>query len=172
MMPLENQHRPQPHRPLPASPDVHSHSLRLLQKLISPRTIPRNKCPLSLPSQILNLVWILLRQSLQSSVQILPNLCGVLDEIQTLDFLDDCSEQDCARGVTHPGVELAVGLVGAEVRVAEIVAGGLGFLGEGDHIRRFCHVPVLMSPELAGGTDTGLDLVDDEEDVVALCDFA
>ena len=115
---------------------------------------------------------VLLCHSLQASIQVLPDLCGVLDEVPALDFLDDGSEKDRARRVAHPGVELAVGFVGAEAGVAEVVAGGLGFFGKGDHVRGVCHVPVLVGPELAGGADAGLDLVNDEEDVVAFRDVA
>ncbi len=172
MMPLENQHRPQPNRPLPTPPNIHSLPLGLLQKLVPPRAIPRNKRALSLSSQILNFMWVLLRQSLQPTVQILAHLRCILDQVEALDFLDDSSEEDGARGVAHPGVELAVRLVGAEIGVAKVVAGGLGFLGEGDHIWGLGHVPMLMSPEFAGGADAGLDFVDDEENIVASCNLA
>lgn len=63
-------------------------------------------------------------------------------------------------------VELTVGLVGPELGVAVVVASSLGLLGEGDHVGRVLHVPVLVSPELTGGTDTSLHLVDDHEDLV------
>ena len=88
------------------------------------------------------------------------------DEVETLDLLDDGAEDDGAGRVAHPGVELAVGLVGAELGVAEVVAGSLGLLGEGDHVRGLGEVPVLVGPELARGADARLHLVDDEEHVV------
>ena len=63
-------------------------------------------------------------------------------------------------------VELTVGLVGSELRVTVEVASSLGLLGEGDHVRRVLEVPVVVSPELSGGTDTSLNLVDNHENVV------
>ena len=93
---------------------------------------------------------------------------GIGDEIEPADLLDDGAEEEGAGGVAHPGVELAVRLIGAEGGVAEVVACGLGFFGEGDHVGRVGQVPVVVRPEGAGGADAGLDFVDDEEDVVFL----
>ena len=67
---------------------------------------------------------------------------------------------------------MPVGFVGPEVRVAVVVAGCLGFLREGDHVRRLGQAPVFVGPEFACGADAGLDLVDDEEGAGSLCDFA
>ena len=63
-------------------------------------------------------------------------------------------------------VELTVGLVGPELRVTVEVASGLGFLRKGDHVRRVLEVPVVVSPELASGTDTSLNLINNHENVV------
>lgn len=89
-----------------------------------------------------------------------------------LNLLDDGAEKDGAGWVTHPGVELAVGLVGAQLGVTEVVAGSLGLLGEGDHVGRRGEVPVVVGPELASGTDASLHLVDDQEHAVLLGDLA
>lgn len=89
-----------------------------------------------------------------------------------LNLLDDGAEEDGAGWVTHPGVELAVGLVGAQLGVTEVVAGSLGLLGEGDHVGGRGEVPVVVGPELAGGADAGLHLVDNQEDAVLLGDLA
>ena len=90
----------------------------------------------------------------------------MLDQIKTLDLVNDATEQDRARWVTHPGVELAVWLVGAQRRVTVVVSRGLGLLGESNHIRGCGQIPVVVGPKLASGTDSGLYLVDDEENVV------
>lgn len=67
---------------------------------------------------------------------------------------------------------MAVGFCGDQVRVPEVVARGLGFLAEGDHVRWGIEAPILVGPELPGCADAGLDLVDDEEDIVPFCNFA
>ena len=63
-------------------------------------------------------------------------------------------------------VKLTVGLVGPELRVAVEVASSLGLLGEGDHVRRVLEIPVVVSPELASGTDTSLNFVNNHENIV------
>jgi len=63
-------------------------------------------------------------------------------------------------------VELTVGLVGPELRVTVEVASSLCLLGESDHVRRVLEVPVVVSPEFAGGTNTSLNLINNHEDVV------
>lgn len=172
MMPLKHQHRPQPHSPLAASPHNHPHPLRLLQKRIPLRTIERQKRALALPAQVQDLLRIPLRQALEAVVQVLARVLRIVDEIQTFDLIDDPAEEDRARGIPHPGVELAVRFRGNQVRVPEVVARGLGFFAKGDHVRRGLEAPVLVGPEFPGGADSSLDLVDDEEHVVAFCDFA
>ena len=163
---LEDQHGPQPHSRLATATDIDADALRLLQHLVAPGAIKRNERALSLATQVNNLARELLRQRLQTSVEIVPDAGRVRDQVQAGDLSVDGAEEEGAAGVAHPGVELAVGLVGAQGRVCVVVAGGLGFLAEGDHVRGVVEVPVLVGPELAGGADAGLDLVDDEEDVV------
>ena len=105
-------------------------------------------------------------------MQILARILRIINEVQPFNLLDNASEQDRARRISHPGVELPVRFRGDEVRVAEVVARGLGFLAESDHIRWGVEAPVLVGPEFACCADAGLDLVDDEEDVVPFGDFA
>ena len=90
----------------------------------------------------------------------------MLDQVKALDLVNDATEQDRAGWVAHPRVELAIRLVRAQRGVTVVVSRSLGLLGERDHVGWRGQVPVLMGPELAGGADAGLDLVDDEEDVV------
>lgn len=172
MVLLEDQHGPQSHSTLSATTNINTHTLRLLQELIPSRAIERNESSLTLSSQVLELARIELSKALDTSIQVISNLRGVVDEIQTLDLLNNGAEEERACRVAHPGVELAVWLVGAEFRVTEVVACCLGLLGECHHVGWGIEVPVVVSPELAGCADAGLDFVDDEEDVVFLGESA
>jgi len=165
---LEDQHRSQPHRSLTRTTNINTHTLRLLQKLISSRTIKRNECSLSLASQILELAWVFLCQFLNLSIQIVASSCCVVYQVQTLDFLNNGSEEDSASWISHPGVELSVWLVWSQLWVAEIVTSSLCLLGECNHIRRSLKSPVIMCPEFASSSNSGLHLVDDHKDVVFL----
>mmetsp|Transcript_45582 Transcript_45582/g.145414 ORF Transcript_45582/g.145414 Transcript_45582/m.145414 type:complete len:308 (-) Transcript_45582:547-1470(-) len=80
------------------------------------------------------------------------------------DLPDGAAEDDLGR-VTHPGVEDAVGGLGTELVGVE-VAGDLGLLGEGHHVRRRRQAPVLKGPHFAGRPDARLHLVDDESGAV------
>ena len=110
------------------------------------------------------MLWVADGEILKTGVEILADSGCVGDEVVAFNLVDNGTEKQGTDGVTHPSVELAVRLVGAQLGVAVVVAGSLCLLGKGDHVRRVLKFPVLMSPEAAGGTDTGLDLVDDEED--------
>jgi hypothetical protein len=91
---LEDQHRPQPHRPLSASTDVNAHTLRLPQHLISPRAVPSNEGALALPSQILDLMRVARRKILKSGEQVGAGVGGVGDEVEALDFMNDGAEEE------------------------------------------------------------------------------
>lgn len=90
----------------------------------------------------------------------------MVHEIEALNFADDATEKQGLGWIAHPGVELAVRLVGTQVLGPVVVTSSLGFLGEGDHVGRVLEVPVLMSPELTGSTDASLDLIDNKQNVV------
>lgn len=169
---LEDKHGPQPNSTLSASTNVDTNTLSLSQDLVPLRRVPSDEGTLALTTQVLEVLGVLLRQTLETSVQVSTGSSGVLNQTQTLDLLDDAAEDQCTGRVTHPGVELAVGLVGAQGGVAVVVTGRLGLLGEGDHVRRGVEVPVVVGPELSCGSDTGLDFVDNEEDIGALGDVA
>lgn len=163
---IKDQHRAQPNRALSRPSNINPHRLRLLQERIPLRTIKRNERSLSLAPQILKLPRIFHRQLLNTRIQVIARLGGVLNQVKTLNLINDATEQDCARWVAHPGVELAVRLVRAQRGVAVVVTCRLCLLGERHHVRWRGEVPVLVSPELASSADTGLYLVNDEEDVV------
>lgn len=133
---LKHQHRPQPHRPLPRPPNINPHPLRLPQHLIPPRTIPRNERPHPLPPQIQNLPREPLTELLELRVEVLAHARRPGDQIVPLDLIDDGAEEEGPGGIPHPGVELAVGEVGTERRVGEVVTRCLGLLGEGYDVRR------------------------------------
>jgi hypothetical protein len=123
-------------------------------------------------------------EALETGVEVVASLSGVLNEVLALNLVENGTEEDGASGVTEPAstllvlyewlqerilnlrVELTVGLVGPELRVTVEVASSLGLLREGDHVRRVLEVPVVVSPELASGTNTGLNLVDNHKDIM------
>ena len=172
MVLLENEHRPQADSVGSATSDVNTNRLGGSNELVALGSIPGDESTLALTTEVLDVLGVLLGETLETSVQVQTGGSGVLDEVKTLNLVNDAAEDQSTGWVTHPGVELAVGLVRAESRVTEVVAGGLGLLGEGHHVRGAGKIPVLVGPELSGGTDTGLHLIDDEENVVALGDFA
>lgn len=169
---LKDEHRPQSNGRISASSHVHTAGLGLLDDRVSSRAIPSQEGTSVLASQVVDLVGVFLRELLQLSVEVLSDLGCVLDKAESVNLAVDASEEQSPRGVTHPGVELSVGLVGPQGGIAEEVASGLGLLGEGHHVGRCLEVPVLMRPELARGSNTSLDLVDNHEDVLALGDLA
>lgn len=172
MVLLEDQHGTQTDSRGTTATDVDTEGLGLGSELVALGGVPGDEGTVVLTTEVLEVLGVLLGQTGETGVEVVTGGAGVLDEVETLDLLDDSAEDQGAGWVAHPGVELAVGLVGAQGGVAVVVAGGLGLLGEGDHVRGRGQVPVVVGPELTGGTDTGLHLVDDEEDVGALGDVA
>jgi len=168
MVLLEDQHGPQSHGALSTSTNIDTNTLRLLQEFITSWAVKSNESSLSLASQVLELSRVLLSQALDTSIQIISNLRGMVDEIQTFNLLDDSTEEERTSWVTHPGVKLAVWLVRAELRVAEVVACCLGFLRECHHVGWCVEVPVVVRPELAGCANSSLYFVHDHEDVMLL----
>ena len=172
MVLLEDQHGTQTDSRGATATDVDTEGLGLGSELVTLGGVPGDEGTVVLTTEVLEVLGVLLGQTGETGVEVVTGGAGVLDEVETLDLLDDSAEDQGTGWVTHPGVELAVGLVGAQGGVAVVVTGGLGLLGEGDHVRGRGQVPVVVGPELTGGTDTGLHLVDDEEDVGALGDVA
>ena len=172
MLFLENQHGPQPDRPLSTPTNIDTLALCLFQHLIPSHIIKRNKSALTLSSQILNLLGEPLTQPLETVKEVVTNGSSAIDKIHAFDFLNDGTEEDRARRITHPSVELTVRLVGTEIVVAKVITSCLRLLGKGNHVRWRAQTPVFVGPEFPSCTDTGLHFVDDEEDVVFLGDFA
>jgi hypothetical protein len=189
---LEDQHRPETDCLSTRATDVDADGLGLLQDLVALRRVPGDEGPLALATEVLDLLGELGGKTLEAGVEVSTSLGGVLHEVLAFDLGEDSAEEDGTGGVTEPAmemlasirqrwytqtelnlrVELAVCLVGTELRVAVVVTSSLSLLGEGDHVRRVLEVPVVVSPELAGGADTSLDLVDNHEDVVLAGDGA
>lgn len=165
---LENQHRSEANGSLARTSDVDTDALGLLEDLISAVAVKGKESSLSFTSQVLDFSRILLGKTFELSVKIISHLGGVVDQIQTLNFLNDGTEEDSTSWVSHPGVELTVWFVGTELGVSEVVTGGLGLLGEGDHVGRSVEVPMFVGPEFTSGAYTCLNFVDDEKDVVFL----
>lgn len=171
MVLLEDQHGSQTDSTGTAATNVQTDGLGLGHELVTGRRVPGNECTLALTAKVLDLVGVLLGKTLEAGVEVLAGEGGVLNQVQTLNLLENGTEGESAGWVTDPGVELTVGLVGAQSRVAKVVTGRLGLLGESHHVRGSLEVPVVVGPELTGGTNTSLDLVDDQENVVALGDL-
>lgn len=170
MVLLEDQHRAQTDGRGSATTDVDTEGFGLSDELVTLGCVPGDEGTLVLTAEVLEVLGVLLGETGETTIKVVTGGAGVLNEAETLDFLEDSAEDQGTGWVSHPGVELAVGLVGAKSGVAEVVTGSLGLLREGDHVWGRGQVPVIVSPELTGGTDTGLHLVDDEEDVSALGD--
>lgn len=166
VMLLERQHGTQTHGARTAAANVDAKLLCLCEELVALGVVKGDKGALALAAQVLEVVGVLALQALELGEEVVADLCGVVDEVEALNLADDGAEEQGAHGVAHPGVELAVGLVGPQGRVAVVEAGGLGLFGKGDNVRGVLQVPVVVGPELAGGADARLDLVDDEEHVV------
>lgn len=169
---LEGQHRTQTHGAGATAANVDAKLLGLGEELVALGVVKGDESALALAAEVLEVLGVLLLQALELGVEVVANLGGVVDEVEALNLANDGAEEQGADGVAHPGVELAVGLVGPQGRVAVVEARGLGLLGEGDNVRGVLQVPVVVGPELAGGADARLDLVDDEEHVVLLGQLA
>lgn len=168
MVLLERQHGAQTHGARTAAANVDAKLLCLCEELVALGVVKGDEGALALAAQVLEVLGVFLLQALELGVEVVADLCRVVDEVEALNLADDGAEEQGADGVAHPGVELAVGLVGPQGRVAVVEAGGLGLLGEGDNVRGVLQVPVVVGPELAGGADARLDLIDDEQHVVLL----
>src|ERR1700722_16786345 len=109
-------------------------SLRLDEELISLWVVEGNECALSFASQVLDLVWVLLGQLLEAGIYVVSNHRGILNQVQSLNLVDDGTEQDSPSWVSHPGVDLSVWFFWAQGRVPVVVACGLCFLRKCDHV--------------------------------------
>ena len=166
MVLLEGKHGSQANRAGTASTNVDTKGLGLGEELVSLGAVKGNEGALALTTEVLEVFGVLGGEALDLAVEVVTDAGGVVDEVVALNLLDNGAEDEGASRVAHPGVELAVRLVGTEILGGVVVAGGLGLLGEGDDVRGVLEVPVLVGPEFASSTDTGLDLVGDEEDIV------
>lgn len=168
MVLLEDEHGPEAYGALAAAADVDAERLGLLEEGVARGVVEGDEGPLPLSAQVLELAGVFLGEPLELRVEVVADAGRVGDEVVALDLVDDGAEEQRARRVAHPRVELAVRLVGPQARVAVVVAGRLGLLAEGHHVRGVGQVPVVVGPELSRGADARLHLVDDEQDAVLL----
>lgn len=171
MVLLECQHGAEADGASTAATNVDTMLLGLNEKLVTLGAVEGDEGTLALATEVLEVLGVLGSETLNLAVEVVTDAGGVVDEVEALDLLDDGAEDEAASRVTDPGVELTVRLVGAQ-SIGVVVTGSLGLLGEGDHVRSVLEVPVFVGPELAGGADAGLNLVDDEESVVLAGDGA
>src|SRR3569833_19915 len=166
MLLFKDEHGPEADGAGAAAADVDAERLGPLEEVVATGIVEGDEGSHALASQVLELGRVAGGEALELGEEVVADLGGAADEVAVHDLVDDGAEEQGAGGVAHPRVELAVGLVGAQLGVAVVVAGGLGLLGEGDHVRGLGQIPVLVRPEAAGGADARLDLVDDEEHAV------
>lgn len=172
MLLLKDEHRSKAHSPLATGTNVQALGLGLLQHLVAAGAVPSDKGAAVLAAEVEHLTGVLGGKLVKLLVQVVSDLGGPLDQVQSRHLVKDAAEEQGADGVAHPGVELAVGLVGSQGVVTVVEAGGLSLLGKGHHVGRSLETPVLMGPELASGADAGLHLVDNHQDVLLLGNLA
>ena len=136
MMPLEDEHRTQADSSLSRATDIDAYALGLLEELVSARAVKSDERALPLATKVHNLMRVLGLQALEARVEILADLSRIVDQIESFNLFNDGAEEDGAGGVTHPSIELAEGLVGTELWVAEVVARCLGLFGECHNVGR------------------------------------
>lgn len=166
MVLLEGQHGAKTDGIGTAATNVDTECLSLDEELITLGVVKSNESTLALATEVLKVIGILAGKTLKLSIQVVADLGSVVHEIESLNFANDATEEQSLGWVTHPGVELTVGLVRAQVLGAVVVTSSLGFLGEGNHVRGVLEVPVLVSPEFTSSTNTSLNLINDQQNVV------
>ena len=79
----------------------------------------------------------------------------------------------CSPSAYHPGVVVSVRRIGQRLRLVE-KSSRLHLLAKRDKVRflSLLQTPFLVRPEGAGRSDSGLNLVDDEKDVVLFGDHS
>ena len=167
---VEDEHGSEADSVLAAGTDVDSDVAHGANEASRVLGVEGNEGTLILSSEVLNVLRVLGSEALNLSVQLGADTGGLLNKLLVKNLLDDSLAHDDTGWVTNPSVELTVGLIGNEHLVSEEVASSLSLLGEGDHIGRRAQVPVVMSPEGTGGTETGLDLISNEDTSVLLGD--
>lgn len=95
----------------------------------------------------------------------------MVDQVESLDLVDDRAEQDCLGRVAHPRVELAIRLVRPQQGVPVVIPCSLRLLRECDDVGWGLQSPVFVCPEFACGPYTGLHLVNDHQHIMLLCDL-
>lgn len=149
-----------------AATNVDTEGLGLDKELVTLGVVECNEGTLALAAQVLEVFGILASEALKLAIQVVTDLGGVVHEVEALDFANYAAEEQGFGWVTHPGVELTVRLVGTQFLGAVVITSSLSLFGEGNHVGRVLEVPVLVSPEFAGGANTSLNLVDNQENIV------
>jgi hypothetical protein len=167
---VEDEHGSETNSVLAAGTDVDSDVAHRADEASGILGVEGDKSTLVLSSEVLDVLGILSSEVLKLGIQLATDASSLLNQLLVKDLLDDSLAHDDTGWVTNPGVELTVGLVRDKHLVSEEVASSLGLLGEGDHVRRRAQVPVVVAPEGTGGTETGLDLIGDEDTAVLLSD--
>lgn len=99
---LEDQHGPEADSLRARATDVDAEALGLLEELVAARRVPGDEGALALATKVLEVLGELLGELLETGVEVVAGLCGVLDEVLALDLSEDGAEEDGASGVTEP----------------------------------------------------------------------
>lgn len=111
-----------------AAANVDTKSLGLGEESIALGSVKSKESSLTLATEVVEGSRVLLGEVLNSLVEVVTNAGGIVDEVKTVDLIDNRSEENGAGRVTHPSVELTVGLIGSNGRVAVVEAGSLSLL--------------------------------------------
>jgi hypothetical protein len=168
---LEDEHRPEADSVLAASTNINTDMAHGANEASRVLGIEGNERALVFSTEVLDMLWVFGSKTSKLSIKVSAHAGRLLDKLLVKDLLDDSLAHDDTGRVANPGVELTVSLIGDKHLVTKEVTSSLGLLGEGNHIWGRCQVPVIMSPEGTGGTETGLNLIGNENGSVLLGDI-
>mmetsp|Transcript_25415 Transcript_25415/g.57321 ORF Transcript_25415/g.57321 Transcript_25415/m.57321 type:complete len:509 (+) Transcript_25415:128-1654(+) len=160
----EDQRRPKPQRDVAAAGALHAAAAERRHQPV-PRLLRRevDRAVRPDPPGAGERVRAILLQLLESREEVLPRDPRVLEQPVLLDRVKERLELHHLRGVSHPRVEDAVPLRGAELGPS-VVPPRLHLLAERYDVRRILQAPPLVRPECPRAPPARLDLVDDERD--------
>merc|ERR1719360_31807 len=105
--------------------------------------------------------------TMKSGDTLLSGLHGVLQQVVSLNCVQDSFQKNKLARVAHPRVEDPPGLLGPELRFV-VEAACQHLLAERHDVRGLREVKPLVTPHLPRGSSAGLDLVHQVDNVVLL----
>jgi hypothetical protein len=98
---LEDQHRAQTDSRGATATDVDTEGLGLGDELITLGGVPSDEGTLVLTTEVLEVLWVLLGETGEATIEVVTSDAGVLDEAETLDLLNDSAVHQ-GRGLGLP----------------------------------------------------------------------